>query len=486
VADPRGFLKVGDREVAKRRPVEVRIMDWKEVYERREAGVVKAQAGRCMDCGVPFCHQGCPLGNLIPEWNDAVWRADGASAIERLHSTNNFPEFTGRLCPAPCESSCVLAINQPAVTIKEIEVSIIDDAFDNGFVSAHPPERLTGKTVAVVGSGPAGLAAAQQLARAGHTVAVFEKDDRIGGLLRYGIPDFKMEKRHIDRRLAQLEAEGVRFRTGVEIGKQISWQDLLRRYDAVLVATGASVPRDLSVEGRNLDGVHFAMPFLTQANRTVAGLAVSNQISAAGKRVVIIGGGDTGADCLGTATRQGAISVTTLAIGVKPPESRSSDQPWPTFPSLYEVSSAHEEFGERKYLSSTLEFIGDQGVVKGIRIADTLIVDGKRVPAPGTERTIEADLVLLALGFVGPETNGPVGDLKLGLDSNSALARADDFSTEIPGLFVAGDAGRGQSLIVWAIAEGRAVAATIDSFLEGTTELPSPVRASDQPISVYS
>lgn len=486
MADPRGFLKVGDREVAKRRPVEVRIMDWKEVYERREAGVVKAQAGRCMDCGVPFCHQGCPLGNLIPEWNDAVWRADGASAIERLHSTNNFPEFTGRLCPAPCESSCVLAINQPAVTIKEIEVSIIDDAFDNGFVSAHPPERLTGKTVAVVGSGPAGLAAAQQLARAGHTVAVFEKDDRIGGLLRYGIPDFKMEKRHIDRRLAQLEAEGVRFRTGVEIGKQISWQDLLRRYDAVLVATGASVPRDLSLEGRNLDGVHFAMPFLTQANRTVAGLAVTNQISAAGKRVVIIGGGDTGADCLGTATRQGAISVTTLAIGVKPPESRSSDQPWPTFPSLYEVSSAHEEFGERKYLSSTLEFIGDQGVVKGIRIADTLIVDGKRVPAPGTERTIEADLVLLALGFVGPETNGPVGDLKLGLDSNSALARADDFSTEIPGLFVAGDAGRGQSLIVWAIAEGRAVAATIDRFLEGTTELPSPVRASDQPISVYS
>ena len=486
MADPRGFLKVSDREVAKRRPVDVRIMDWKEVYERREAGVVKAQAGRCMDCGVPFCHQGCPLGNLIPEWNDAVWRADGASAIERLHSTNNFPEFTGRLCPAPCESSCVLAINQPAVTIKEIEVSIIDDAFDNGFVSAHPPERLTGKTVAVVGSGPAGLAAAQQLARAGHTVAVFEKDDRIGGLLRYGIPDFKMEKRHIDRRLAQLEAEGVRFRTGVEIGKQISWQDLLRRYDAVLVATGASVPRDLSVEGRNLDGVHFAMPFLTQANRTVAGLAVSNQISAAGKRVVIIGGGDTGADCLGTATRQGAISVTTLAIGVKPPESRSSDQPWPTFPSLYEVSSAHEEFGERKYLSSTLEFIGDQGVVKGIRIADTLIVDGKRVPAPGTERTIEADLVLLALGFVGPATNGPVGDLKLGLDSNSALARADDFSTDIPGLFVAGDAGRGQSLIVWAIAEGRAVAATIDSFLEGTTELPSPVRASDQPISVYS
>jgi glutamate synthase (NADPH/NADH) small chain len=403
-----------------------------------------------------------------------------------LHSTNNFPEFTGRLCPAPCESSCVLAINQPAVTIKEIEVSIIDDAFDNGYVSAHPPERLTGKTVAVVGSGPAGLAAAQQLARAGHTVAVFEKDDRIGGLLRYGIPDFKMEKRHIDRRLAQLEAEGVRFRTGVEIGKQISWEDLLRRYDAVLVATGASVPRDLPVAGRDLDGVHFAMRYLAQANRAVAGLSVSEQISAAGKHVVILGGGDTGADCLGTATRQGAKSVTTIAIGVKPPVTRSSKQPWPTYPNLYEVSSAHEEFGERKFMSSTIEFLGESGHVKGIRVADTQLVDGKRVPTPGTERTIEADLVLLALGFVGPETAGPVKELNLGLELNSTFARADDFSTEVPGLFVAGDAGRGQSLIVWAIAEGRAAAATIDRFLEGTTDLPSPVRASDQPLSVYS
>jgi glutamate synthase (NADPH/NADH) small chain len=486
MADPRGFLKVTDREVAKRRPVDVRIMDWKEVYERREAGVVKAQAGRCMDCGVPFCHQGCPLGNLIPEWNDAVWRADGASAIERLHSTNNFPEFTGRLCPAPCESSCVLAINQPAVTIKEIEVSIIDDAFDNGYVSAHPPERLTGKTVAVVGSGPAGLAAAQQLARAGHTVAVFERDDRIGGLLRYGIPDFKMEKRHIDRRLAQLEAEGVRFRTGVEIGKQISWEDLLRRYDAVLVATGASVPRDLPVAGRELAGIHFAMPFLAQANRAVAGLTVDDQISAAGKHVVILGGGDTGADCLGTATRQGAKSVTTIAIGVKPPEVRTSKQPWPTYPNLYEVTSAHEEFGERKFMSSTIEFLGEAGSVTGIRVADTQIVDGKRVATAGTERTIDADLVLIALGFVGPETAIPAEELNLGLESNSTFARADDFSTDVPGLFVAGDAGRGQSLIVWAIAEGRAVAATIDSYLEGTTDLPSPVRASDQPISVYS
>jgi glutamate synthase (NADPH/NADH) small chain len=380
----------------------------------------------------------------------------------------------------------VLAINQPAVTIKEIEVSIIDDAFVNGMVAAHPPERLTGKTVAVVGSGPAGLAAAQQLARAGHTVAVFEKDDRIGGLLRYGIPDFKMEKRHIDRRLAQLEAEGVRFRTGVEIGKQISWEDLLRRYDSVLVATGASVPRDLAVPGRELDGVHFAMPYLAQANRVVAGMSVPDQLSAAGKNVVILGGGDTGADCLGTATRQGAKSVTTIAIGIKPPEQRAPNQPWPTFPNLYEVSSAHEEFGDRKYLSSTIEFVGEGGVVRGVRVADTQIVDGKRLPTPGTERIIPADLVLLALGFLGPESAGPSQELNLGLESNSTFARADDFSTEVPGLFVAGDAGRGQSLIVWAIAEGRAAAATIDRYLEGTTNLPSPVRASDQPISVYS
>jgi glutamate synthase (NADPH/NADH) small chain len=439
-----------------------------------------------MDCGVPFCHHGCPLGNLIPEWNDAVWRKDGKNAIERLHATNNFPEFTGRLCPAPCESSCVLAINQPAVTIKEIEVSIIDDAFDNGWVQVHAPERLTGKTVAVVGSGPAGLAAAQQLARAGHTVAVFEKDDRVGGLLRYGIPDFKMEKQHIDRRIAQLEAEGVRFRVGVEIGKDISWVDVRRRYDAVLIATGASLPKDLQAPGRELEGVHFAMEYLTQANRNVAGLSVSNQISAEGKRVVILGGGDTGADCLGTATRQGATSVTILAIGQRPPENRSVNQPWPVFPNLYEISSAHEEFGERKYLSSTVEFIGKAGKISGIKIADTSFVDGKRIPTPGTERVIEADLVLLALGFSGPEVEPCVSEIEIALDSQSNFARKDNFGTELEGIFVAGDAGRGQSLIVWAIAEGRAAAASIDMFLEGTTELPSPVKASDQPISVYS
>jgi glutamate synthase (NADPH/NADH) small chain len=461
-------------------------MDWKEVYERRNSEVVQNQAGRCMDCGVPFCHHGCPLGNLIPEWNDAVWRKDGKNAIERLHATNNFPEFTGRLCPAPCESSCVLAINQPAVTIKEIEVSIIDDAFDNGWVQVHAPERLTGKTVAVVGSGPAGLAAAQQLARAGHTVAVFEKDDRVGGLLRYGIPDFKMEKQHIDRRIAQLEAEGVRFRVGVEIGKDISWVDVRRRYDAVLIATGASLPRDLQVPGRDLEGVHFAMEYLTQANRAVAGLSVVNQVSAKGKRVVILGGGDTGADCLGTATRQGATSVTTLAIGQRPPESRPDTQPWPIFPNLYEISSAHEEFGERKYLSSTVEFIGKEGKVSGIRIADTSFIEGKRVPTPGTEKVIEADLVLLALGFSGPEVKPVVSEIQISVDQQSNFARMGNFGTELEGVFVAGDAGRGQSLIVWAIAEGRAAAASIDMFLEGTTELPSPVKASDQPISVYS
>lgn len=486
MADPKGFLKTTEREIAKRRPIDVRIMDWKEVYERRNANVVQAQAGRCMDCGVPFCHQGCPLGNLIPEWNDAVWRQDNATAIERLHATNNFPEFTGRLCPAPCESSCVLAINQPAVTIKEIEVSIIDDAFDQGRVTAHTPERLTGKTVAVVGSGPAGLAAAQQLSRAGHTVAVFERDDRIGGLLRYGIPDFKMEKHHIDRRLAQLEAEGVRFRSGVEIGKDISWEDLSKRYDAVLIATGASVAKELSAPGRELDGVHLAMDYLTQANRAVAGLSVDGAISASGKKVVILGGGDTGADCLGTATRQGAKSVTTIAIGQKPPETRPESQPWPTFPNLFEISSAHEEFGERQYLASTLEFIGEGGKVVGIKIADTGFDKGERRPIPGTERVISADLVLLALGFSGPDTQEAVQSLALGLDLSGNFARDDTFATDIPGVFVAGDAGRGQSLIVWAIAEGRAAAASIDRFLEGTTDLPSPVRASDKPLSVYT
>lgn len=479
MADPRGFLKVTERETAKRRPIEVRIKDWKEVYEPTDPAVLKNQAGRCMDCGIAFCHHGCPLGNLIPEWNDLTWRQDGKSAIERLHATNNFPEFTGKLCPAPCESSCVLGINQPAVTIKEIEASIIEQAFDKGWVEAHAPERMTGKTVAIVGSGPAGLAAAQQLTRAGHTVAVYEKDDQIGGLLRYGIPDFKMEKYHIDRRLEQMEAEGTRFRTGVSIGTDISWDDLFRRYEAVLVATGAPRPRDLQVEGRDLDGVHFAMDYLTQANKVVSGFDVENQTLATGKKVIILGGGDTGADCLGTATRQGAISVTTLAIGNQPPAERSENQPWPTFPNLFEVASAHEEFGERKYLANTVRFVGENGKVKGIEVAETEFIDGRRVPKSGTETIIEADLVLLALGFTGPESNISVDSTSVETDEKSNLARNLKYATNIDGVFVAGDAGRGASLIVWAIAEGRAAAAAIDEYLEGSTSLPAPVKPTD-------
>jgi glutamate synthase (NADPH/NADH) small chain len=485
VADPKGFLKVQERELPKRRPVPVRLMDWKEVYEQQESGQLKRQAGRCMDCGVPFCHQGCPLGNLIPEWNDLMWRGEGRQAIERLHATNNFPEFTGRLCPAPCESSCVLGINQPPVTIKQVEVSIIDQAFQNGWVTPHPPERLTGKTVAVVGSGPAGLAAAQQLTRAGHTVAVYERDDRIGGLLRYGIPDFKMEKRQIDARLAQMQAEGTRFRAGVEIGVDITWDDLKSRYDAVVVATGATVPRDLPIPGRDLEGVHFAMEYLVQQNRAGAGTVVDNQITAEGKHVVVIGGGDTGADCIGTAHRQGALSVTNLAIGTQPPVERPEHQPWPMFPTVFEVTSAHEEGGERSFLASTVEFLPNEaGEVRALRVAETEYLDGRRVPKAGTEREIPADLVLVAMGFTGPETDTLAPQLGLPVSDSGAVARQADYTTNEPGVFVAGDAGRGQSLIVWAIAEGRAAAAKVDEYLEGTTMLPAPVKATDRAISV--
>src|SRR5690606_19564146 len=381
-------------------------MDWKEVYEPGDKAVLRRQAGRCMDCGVPFCHSGCPLGNLIPEWNDLTWRGEDRSAIERLHATNNFPEFTGRLCPAPCESACVLGINQPAVTIKQIEVSIIDEAFENGWVEPQPPQRLTGRTVAVAGSGPAGLAAAQQLTRAGHTVVVYERDDRIGGLLRYGIPDFKMEKRHLDARLRQMQEEGTRFRAGVEIGKQISWADLRARYDAVLIATGSTIPRDLPIPGRDLPGVHFAMEYLVESNRAVAGDQLANQITAESKHVVVIGGGDTGADCIGTAHRQGALSVTNLAIGRQPGTERGEHQPWPTMPTLFEVQSAHEEGGERRYLASTVEFLSDDaGAVRAVRVAETEFVDGRRVPRSGTEREIPADLVLIAMGFTGTEAS---------------------------------------------------------------------------------
>ena len=481
MADPRGFMKYTERELPSRRPVDVRIGDWKEVYGAADPSALTRQASRCMDCGVPFCHQGCPLGNLIPEWNDLVRRGDGKGAIERLHETNNFPEFTGRLCPAPCESSCVLGINQPPVTIKNIEVSIIDTAWDNGWVQPIPPDRLSGKTVAVVGSGPAGLAAAQQLTRVGHTVAVFERDDRIGGLLRYGIPDFKMEKHHLDQRLAQMQAEGTRFRAGVEIGVDITWEEINERYDAVVVATGASVPRELDIPGRDLLGIHHAMDYLTPSNHVQAGDVVESLITAEGKHVVILGGGDTGADCLGTAHRQHALSTTMLAIGKKPPTERPEETPWPLDPVLFEVQSAHEEGGAREFLASTVEFLSnDAGEVRAVVVAETEYRDGGRFPKPGTEHEIPADLVLLALGYRGAEHENLTSQLSLDVDSRGNLGRSVDYSTEVDGVFVAGDAGRGASLIVWAIAEGRAVAAQVDEYLEGATLLPAPVTANDR------
>jgi glutamate synthase (NADPH/NADH) small chain len=436
-----------------------------------------------MDCGVAFCIHGCPLGNLIPEFNDLVTRGDWRGASERLHATNNFPEFTGRLCPAPCESSCVLGINQPAVTIKQSELAIIDTAWEKGFITAVLPDRLTGKTVAIVGSGPAGLAAAQQLTRVGHTVAVYERDDRVGGLLRYGIPDFKMEKHHIDRRIAQMEEEGTRFRTGITVGVDVSWTDLYERYDAVIVATGAPIGRDLAIPGRELHGIHHAMDYLVPANRLVAGEGSDSHIDVSGKNVIILGGGDTGADCLGTALRQGARSVTTLAIGAIPPTERPPTQPWPMTPTLFEVQSAHEEGGERVYLASTVEFVGDaDGNVTGLVVAETEYVDGGRRPKTGTERTIPVDVVLLALGYAGADAAPLLEQLGVALSGRGTLERESSYDTNVPGLFVAGDAGRGASLIVWAIAEGRAVAARTDEYLRGQTPLPSPVTANDAPI----
>ncbi len=479
MADPRGFLKVRDRELPPNRPVEVRLRDWKDTHAHRQDGqpFLTEQASRCMDCGIPFCHQGCPLGNLIPEWNDLVRLGQWDDAIDRMHVTNNFPELTGRICPAPCESACVLGISQPPVTIKNIEVSIADAEFERGLVP-QVPSRLTGTTIAVVGSGPAGLAAAQQLTRAGHTVVVYERDARIGGLLRYGIPDFKLEKHIIDRRLEQMEAEGTRFRPGVAIGTDITWDALRRRFDAVIVATGATVPRDLKLPGRELRGVHYAMDFLVPANQAVAGEPVAQDApNAAGKNVIVIGGGDTGSDCVGTALRQGAASVTTLAIGKKPPVTRPDNQPWPTDPILFEVSTSHEEGGERTYLASTVEFLADDsGAVTGLKVAQTeYLPGGRREPRPGTERFIPADLVLIAMGFTGPETAELTEQTGVEITARGLPRRGDDFGTSLPGIYVAGDAGRGQSLVVWAIAEGRAVAAAVDARLRGATELPAPV-----------
>ena len=508
MSNPKGFLTIPRQDCA-RRPVRERVRDWNEVYDRRgQLPVIRTQAGRCMDCGIPFCHQGCPLGNLIPEWNDLVWRGDWAAASERLHATNNFPEFTGRLCPAPCEPSCVLAMNQPAVTIKNVEAAIADRAWERGYITPRPAEHASGKTVAVIGSGPAGLACAQQLTRAGHLVTVYERDDRVGGLLRYGIPEFRIEKRHLDRRLAQMRAEGTRFRTGVTVGTHLDAADLRRRCDAVVVAVGATAWRELPVPGRELAGIYQAMEYLPLANRACAGdFGGQPPISASGRRVVIVGGGDTGADCLGTALRQGAASVIQLDINPRPGVNRAPHQPWPVYPKIYRTSSAHQEARElaglngadwggpgvpvsgpdgdvRVFSASTFRFGGDaNGRVRALHLAG--VEPQQRRPQPGTERVIPADLVLLALGFTGPEhAGGLMKQLALRPDPRGYFDRDTGFAAGPAGVFVAGDAGRGPSLIVWALAEGRSAAAAVDRYLMSSTTLPAPIQPTDHPLAI--
>ena len=489
MADPRGFLTTA-RQTPARRPVDVRITDWREVYTEFGADKLERQAGRCMDCGIPFCHSGCPLGNLIPEWNDLVHSGDWRAAAERLHATNNFPEFTGRLCPAPCESACVLGISQDPVTIKQVEVEIINRAWAEGWVPPRrpaPAAQAAGKKVAVIGSGPAGLAAAQQLTRAGHAVTVFERADAPGGLLRYGIPEFKMEKRHLDRRLIQMLAEGTEFRCGVEAGVDLTAAQLQAEYAAIVLTCGATVPRGLPVQGADLDGVHQAMDYLPLANRVVAAAAAQEvsepAISARGRHVVIIGGGDTGADCLGTAIRQGAASVTQLEILPRPPDHRPAGQPWPTYPAIFRVSSAHEEGGERVYAVSTQRFVSDEaGRVRGLALVEVEPGASGFQPVPGTERELACDLVLLAMGFTGPERGPLLTDLGVEFDGRGNVARDGAFATSVPGVYVAGDAGRGQSLIVWAIAEGRSAAAAVDEYLCGETSLPAAVSPTTAPL----
>ncbi len=474
MADPQGFLKHG-RALPTRRPVDVRIRDWKEVYQDFPAEALHDQAARCMDCGIPFCHNGCPLGNLIPEWNDLVYKDDWHEAIERLHATNNFPEFTGRLCPAPCEAACVLGINDDPVTIKQVEVEIIDRAFEAGWVTPQPAKESSGRTVAVVGSGPAGLAAAQQLTRAGHSVTIFERNDRVGGLMRYGIPEFKMEKAVLDRRLEQMRQEGTQFRTGVDVGVDLPVEQLRADFDAVLLAGGSTLGRDLPVPGRELDGIHLAMEYLEPANRVQEGDLTTWPITAEGKHVVIIGGGDTGADCLGTAHRQGAASVTQLEIMPEPPKTRASSTPWPTWPLVYRTSSAHEEGGERVFSVNTERFTGVDGAVQTIELVEVGMKDGRFEPVAGSQRSLPAQLVLLAMGFTGPQQVGLLTELGVELDGRGNVARDASWATSVPGVYVAGDMGRGQSLIVWAIAEGRSAAAAVDAFLVGSTTLPAPV-----------
>jgi len=477
MGDIQGFLKYG-RETPTRRPVPVRLRDWKEVYEPFPEDRLTVQAARCMDCGIPFCNNGCPLGNLIPDWNDLVYRGFWRDAIERLHATNNFPEFTGRLCPAPCEAACVLGINADPVTIKQVEVSIIEHAFAEGWVQPIPPAVETGKRVAVVGSGPAGLAAAQQLRRAGHGVVVFERADRIGGLLRYGIPEFKMEKWVLSRRLALMEAEGVEFRTNANVGVNVAVEDLRRDFDAIVLAGGATQWRDLSVPGRELRGIYQAMEFLPLANRVQEGDLDDHPCSARGKRVVIIGGGDTGADCLGTVHRQGCVSVHQLEIMPRPPDHRHESTPWPLWPLQFRTSSAHEEGGERLFSVNTECFLGDEhGNVRALRAHEVRMVDGRFEKVEGTEFELPCELVLLAMGFVGPQREGLLAELGVEFTERGSVKRDANWMTNVAGVFVCGDMGRGQSLIVWAIAEGRSCAAAVDAWLMGETALPAPIPA---------
>jgi glutamate synthase (NADPH/NADH) small chain len=482
---PTGFLEI-PRELPTRRPVDERINDFLEVYNPFPESKLREQGSRCMDCGIPFCHQGCPLGNLIPDWNDLIYRDQWYPAIERLHSTNNFPEFTGKLCPAPCEASCVLAYDNDPVTIKQIEAGIIDKAWNEGWVTPQPAKLTTGRKVAIVGSGPAGLAAAQQLARAGHSVVVFERADRIGGLLRYGIPDFKLEKWALDRRLAQMEAEGVCFRPNVNIGVDIPATDVLEEYDAICLCGGATKPRDLPIEGRDFEGVAFAMDYLTRQNRQVAGDSVDadSVLSARDKHVIIIGGGDTGADCLGTVHRQRCKAVMQFEIVPRPPDRRAPSNPWPQWSNILRASAAHEEGGERAYSISTRRFLGKDGRVTALETIDVeMQTDGGRmrfVEIPGTERTFPADLVLLAMGFVGPERGGMIEELGVELDQFGNVKADANKQTSVPKVFTAGDMTRGQSLIVWAIAEGRHAAHGIDRFLMGSSDLPRPLDHGNQ------